>query len=441
LRTAHISKAASTSSGAHRQNRTTDKEALLTRKFWEELVGSSICGGYVAAELLGSTEESAVYVTSHGGERAALKLVRTDNRPAPIPPLAHRHLISVFASGLCEVAGSPFHYFLTEAAEESLASVLASRALSPEEIREVLDPLLDALAYLHGLGLAHGSVKPSNILAKDEIVKLTADSVRPAGAIVSPEEDMRALGLTIIEALTQERQPSGLVNVPQPFRDIVEHSLQLDPALRWTAPQAAMRLSGTVPDVPVAVAVPSVEPVRKTRIPVWLLPAAGVIMLLATIFVLARGTPDSSMAASVPQPAVTQPPVTPPTQSPARREALPQFHPPSKETSKAAPKPTPFEPAKPPVAAPAPIPSARGWFVVAASYAKEADAAQEAQILARHFSQFKPKVFPPSAIDTHYLVIIGSALSQDAAESLRQQAVDSGLPPDTYIKKYPSGRH
>ena len=73
-----------------------------------------------------------------------------------------------------------------------------------------------------------------------------------------------------------------------------------------------------------------------------------------------------------------------------------------------------------------------------ASYAREADAAQEAGVLNKRFPQFKPSVFPPSAIDTHYLVIIGSGLSQERAESVRQRAVASGMPPDTYIKKYPA---
>jgi hypothetical protein len=61
-------------------------------------------------------------------------------------------------------------------------------------------------------------------------------------------------------------------------------------------------------------------------------------------------------------------------------------------------------------------------------------------VLSRTFPEFKLSVFPPSPIDTHYLVIIGSGLGQDGAEALRQRAVASGLPGDTYIKKYPDAR-
>ena len=78
--------------------------------------------------------------------------------------------------------------------------------------------------------------------------------------------------------------------------------------------------------------------------------------------------------------------------------------------------------------------------MVVASYAREADAKQEVRDLGRRFSQYKLSVFPPSPIDSHYVVIIGSGLSQEGAESLRRRAVASGLPADTYIKKYPSAK-
>jgi hypothetical protein len=40
-----------------------------------------------------------------------------------------------------------------------------------------------------------------------------------------------------------------------------------------------------------------------------------------------------------------------------------------------------------------------------------------------------------SAEKTYYLVMLGQNLSEDAADSLRKQAVASGLPKDTYIKR------
>ena len=446
----------------------------MTSEYWEELSGSKVCGGYLLRRLVGSTEASAVYLTSYGEMNAALKLRAADEAAPEVPPFEHRNIIEIIERGTSDISGSRYRYFVTELADENLGNIIASRALTPDETREMLGPLLDTLTYLHELGLAHGSIKPSNILAVGDSVKLSADTVRPAGAVVSPEADMRALGLTIIEVLTQERQPSAIANVPQPLRDIIEHALQPDPALQWSAKQASLRLAGKMPTpIPAApaAAVPSaaapspehqtvapgkispvvtpIEPAAdrpKRPVPAWLYPAVAVVMLLAVIYVLARGTgssSDSSLAASAPPapvvntpaPSVPNPGVQPGT-TPQRESTVAP-----KPTLRS--KPTPFE--APPKVAPPPSPasstgraSGRGWFVVVASYSKEADAAQMASVLAKRHPQFKPSVFPPSPIDTHYLVIIGSGLSSEGAEALRQRAVAGGLPADTYIKKYPA---
>jgi hypothetical protein len=430
------------------------------RTDWAELVGSKVGGGYLLRELIGSTDRSGVYRTFHGEGAAVLKLVYSDEEPASKPEFEYRQVIRLYASGHYEMDGSVFHYFVMEAADENLASVIAARALSPDETREMLVPLLDALSYLHEHGLAHGRIRPSNILAVGDSIKLSADSVRPVGAVASPEEDMRALGLTIIEVLTQERQASGIANVPQPMRDIVEHALEPDPALRWSARQAAMRLSGSVMSAPVSAPEPEVgAPVvplaeaPKSPLHFWLLPAVVVVMALAVIYVLARGTGSSSDSFAASIPAASAPSTGVPSSdnlsntrsrsSQAGNAPVPgsqNVGPPDavmrRQTAPVLPKPTPFEPASRPAAKV----GGSGWFVVVASYAREADAAQEAGALNRRFPQFKLAVFPPSAIDTHYLVIVGSGLSEERAEALRQRAVASGLPPDTYIKKYPAPR-
>jgi cell division septation protein DedD len=399
----------------------------LTRKFWEDLIGSTVGGSYLLRELAGSTDENAVYLTSYGEESATLRLMSAEEASTEVRSLQHPHLLRLFAHGACDLGGSHLHYSVTEAVDEDLASVIASRALSPDETREMLSPVLEALGYLHDLGFAHWQIKPSNILAKGDTVKLSVDSVRPAGAVASPEEDMRALGLTIIEVLTQERQPSAIAELPQPFRDIVEHLLQFDPALRWTARQAAMRLSGTVPDTAVPFVAPVAGGAREGRkaIPRWVYPAAAVLLLAAALFALARITGSSSgssMAASAAAPAAPAP-VVPAPVVPAPVMVDPGVRP----RQDVQPQP----PAKP---------AGHGWFVVVASYTREVDAEGKARDLGRRFPEFKPSVFPPSAIDMHYVVIIGSGLTEEKAESLRQRAVASGMPPDTYIKKYPSPR-
>jgi serine/threonine protein kinase len=64
-----------------------------------------------------------------------------------------------------------------EYAEENLSQFLPQRPLTPAEARDVLAPTLQGLAFLHGDGLVHGHVRPSNILAIDDQLKLSSDGV------------------------------------------------------------------------------------------------------------------------------------------------------------------------------------------------------------------------------------------------------------------------
>ncbi len=68
-----------------------------------------------------------------------------------------------------------------EYAEEDLSQILPERPLTPGEAREMLDPVLDALSYLHEKGFVHGHFKPSNIMVVDDQVKLSCDNLEVAG--------------------------------------------------------------------------------------------------------------------------------------------------------------------------------------------------------------------------------------------------------------------
>jgi len=130
--------------------------------------------------MIGKTARSAVYQTFYGEYGAAIKLAAIDDAAPAIPQLDHPRIVGLFASGRCEVSGTPLHYFVTEAAEENLGSVVAARALTPDEATEMLKPVLEALTFLHGRGLAHGRIKPGNILAHGDSIKLSVDTIRPA---------------------------------------------------------------------------------------------------------------------------------------------------------------------------------------------------------------------------------------------------------------------
>ena len=81
----------------------------------------------------------------------------------------------------------------------------------------MLTPTLDALTFLHHRNLVQGQLKPSNFLVVNDQLKLASDTIRAAGEAggIDLPGDMRALGATIVEALTQTRpRPQGPVEGP-----------------------------------------------------------------------------------------------------------------------------------------------------------------------------------------------------------------------------------
>ena len=99
--------------------------------------------------------------------------------------LSHPHLLRVFRSGRFQIGSTGLVYVVTECADEVLAQIIPVRALTPEETRQMLDPVIEALGYLHEKGFVHGHVKPSNILVVDDVLKLSGDSVAAGGGAVS----------------------------------------------------------------------------------------------------------------------------------------------------------------------------------------------------------------------------------------------------------------
>lgn len=168
-----------------------------------------------------------------------------------------RELLDVYGHGFCEMDGAEFAYVVTEFAPEVLAEVLRERALTAHEARVVLEPLVDALKYLHGKGLVHGHVKPTNILANGDELKLTVDDVMRAGVaekgfvqgpyvapefergVVTPAGDIWSLGVTLVKMLTQkfpevgaDGKPAAPEGFPEPFARIARGCLRMDPAER-----------------------------------------------------------------------------------------------------------------------------------------------------------------------------------------------------------------
>lgn len=233
---------------------------------WE----NQVVGAFPLRRLLGCTDHSAVFLTEHKAKNladAAIKFVRADALQGKAQlvqwqaaaVLSHPHLMRLFGAGRFQSGGHQFLFVVMEHAEQNLAQILNRRPLSADEVRELLLPTLDALSFLHRNQRVHGQLKPSNFLAVDDQLKLTSDTIRPAGhsanAIVrtssyDPPEatdqgsaaagDIWSLGMTLFEALTQSTPVwSGETvslpeSFPEAFADTVRRCLNLNPAHRPT---------------------------------------------------------------------------------------------------------------------------------------------------------------------------------------------------------------
>jgi TonB family protein len=282
---------------------------------WERWQGQIVNGEFPLSHYLGGSDHSAVFLTERGArepQKAAIKLISAALDPEiqlarwqVAATLSHPCLIRLFETGRCQLGEMEILYVVMEYADEDLSQILSQRPLTPQESREMLQPVLEALAYIHGKGLVHGHIKPANIMAIGDQVKVSTDGLSlsgesigevgraPAyaspeikGGTVSPASDVWSLGTTLVEALTQrppvwegtEQQPVVPQTMPEPFLGIARQCLQKDPQRRWTVAEIAARLQPTLPELRKQ-ATPQPEPVPAWRRYTGPLIAAGLVLL------------------------------------------------------------------------------------------------------------------------------------------------------------------
>lgn len=249
------------------------------RKQWE---GQIVDGIFPLRRYLGGSDHSAVFLTEHGeGERqkAAIKLVPADpatadqqvSRWEAASQLSHPHLLKLLDGGRSRIDGKDLLYLVMEYAEEDLSQILPERALTADETRDMLGPVLDVLEYLHGKGFVHGDVKPANILAMGDKLKLSSDAICRAGerqgatkkasiydppeaisGVMTPAGDVWSLGTALVEVLTQHLpdwqlgpsvEPTVPATLPAPFLEIARQCLRVEPQRRISIADIAARLS------------------------------------------------------------------------------------------------------------------------------------------------------------------------------------------------------
>src|SRR5579863_3530100 len=263
---------------------------------WKKWEGRLVDEKFPLRQWLGGSDHSAVFLTDYptgGSLKAAIKIIAATGsddevqlaRWAAHGKFSHPHVIRLFDGGSCIIDGARLLYVVMEYADEDLAQILPLRPLAATEAAEMLQPAAQALASLHRSGLAHGAIKPSNIMAVGNQLKLSADSLgkigdrSPAGAPSpydapeiatsgpSPAADIWSLGAALVAVLTQNEpklkssEPIAVPNtIPQPFRDIARDCLRDQPH-RCTAEDILRRLQPAVAPVSEA------APVRAREVP------------------------------------------------------------------------------------------------------------------------------------------------------------------------------
>jgi TonB family protein len=297
-------------------------------ELWKKWEGRVVNEKFPLRQWLGGSDHSAVFLTDPpvgGSLKTAIKLIAADNpkdevqlsRWAAAAKFSHPHVIRLFDGGRCVIDGTQLLFVVMEFADENLAQILPIRPLAVAEAFEMLRPAAEALGSIHRAGLAHGGIKPSNIMAVGNQLKLSADSLGKPGERgaarapsaydapemaatgPSPAADVWSLGAALVAVLTQVEsklnngsgEPITVPNtIPQPFRDIARECLR-DEHHRCSAEDILRRLEQPAPAVPSEVPVRPPQEGSKRWIVVAIVAAALVLGVWLGIRVLSHEAP------------------------------------------------------------------------------------------------------------------------------------------------------
>jgi len=311
--------------------------ATIRSKQWE---GRTISGQFPLRQWLGSSDHSSVFLTERAGEKAAIKLMPADSdfhadrqlaRWRSAAELSHPNLIRIFQCGRAQIDGHSVLYVVMEFADEDLSQILPQRPLAPAEVSQLLPPLLGALSYLHRKGFLHGRIKPSNVLATGDQLKLSTDQIfagsasdtrktrrdvydapETAAGILSPASDLWSVGVTLYTALTQNLPEEGSkddaarsASIPEPFGGIVRSCLQLDPKQRTSIADILTRLDPEASYVERNSGIENSgtkkEGWRGNRIVLSLLILVTALVIAFVVFFSSRGNQSQNAATNQPQ--------------------------------------------------------------------------------------------------------------------------------------------
>ena len=445
------------------------------RENWE---GVSLAGNYTLEQSLGGDEHAAFFQTlpDPDGHRAVVKLVpEAAVEGAPpldlwhrIRQLRHPNLVELLDFGRADHLGQIVFYAVFESPDETLASALSRSPLDPQESREVLDSVLDALRYLHAQGLVIDVLDADHVLAVGDRIKLSTSSLRYADTSSAYREDVRLLG-----RLWQQH----LMNASPKSATLAAHAADPNPQTRWTLAEISAALGQFIPaqSIP-AQPVPAAPPPPPLRVasPAPEMPAPAPPVLAPPISV-----PPVSVTPAAPAIARNDTPTRPSSQRPTSERAATYRFPKwifvaaagvlllilgllrprpagvatrpsvaSKELPAVAPAPAALPPkaapsegtapsaAVPDIPKPSPTAGREMWRVIAFTYRTRVAAEKKVQQLNQYHPGLNATVFSPNGRSGYYLVSLGGRMTHEAAIRVQRSARGKGLPRDLFVQNY-----
>lgn len=374
---------------------------------WRRWEGELVNGVFPLQRFLNSSDHSAVFLTEDKAhQHAAIKIIPADKVAADTQfsywrtagTLSYPHLIRFLDTGRCQLEGRPYLFVVMEYADQTLAQILPHRALTADEVRDMLVPTLDVLALLHRKYLVQGRLSPTNFLVVNDRLKLASDTIRPAGepaaGVVRPSYydapeakngriaaagEIWTLGVTLFEALTQsapawsdERRATLSLpeSLPAPFADIIRRCLKYDPADRPTAKDLEAELKGMPPAAQVIVSqpvtrevpapAPAAAPAAPSQLPAprrLVLAAGAVLVVVLALWIGLRRAPGPPASGQADAPTALAAATT--AAAPTATTA-----PPATPAPPASPPPTTIAPVSGPSAQPAPASTSAAGSVI-----------------------------------------------------------------------------
>lgn len=228
-------------------------------------------GPYRLRARLGEDAYARVYLgTGEDGSSVAVKVVRPEYATDPIfrAAFARRVEAARVLSGehVCAVRDADLNgavpwVVVGRPLGPTLAELLRAHGPLPvDAVRPLALALAQALADLHGAGLAHGSLWPDGVLmaghgaalADPGLERAVSDTERraphPAFAApeggASPATDVFSWAATLCYAVSGVAGPEGLSAVPLQLRGLVDACLKRDPRLRPSSSDLVSMLGG-----------------------------------------------------------------------------------------------------------------------------------------------------------------------------------------------------